>query len=172
MKHRCLAATKLFELFHCDKNKPEFHNIYISSVNSKKILVLREYGWYEEEKEEFFFKVMDDCVSNISEYYSAHLDNYTSDEKKATKRMINYVDDMRNIGFEEFKLLDHNDDTKCFFREFMMDCQTMLCSNKIMIKTTIEKSKMRQKILATIELNEYKKRIFQKIKSEMSAKNN
>jgi hypothetical protein len=168
-KNDNICVPKLIELMHCNKNKPEFHNMYMKNVNSTEIKVQRDTGWTYENTNEFLFNLMVNTVQLSKKYCNENINIFPEGETKNIFNTFIPFEKMNDIGFHELMKLDpQNYDIKKTFDSTKIEICKVLVENKHMIKCTIDKSEAKKKLKAQSDLANYEKRLkkVMKIKDE------
>jgi len=95
---------------HFNKNKPENHNIYISNLKNKLIMVYKKNDWNLTDQDDILGKLIDFKTDFLAEKFDKYKDDLPDSTLRKFDRFLDeqYDDDVINDIKEELKLLLYN----------------------------------------------------------------
>lgn len=107
LNRRIEGFSKLIEKTHFDKEKPEYHNVYIPDIHRKQAMIFKNNKWMLEDRDAIIDKLKDDKIllldnrvneiedeisENTRKKYDDFYNRFTDDEvDKAISEKIKYV---------------------------------------------------------------------------------
>jgi len=82
------APIKIIKMMHCNKNKPEYHNLYIGNKQNKDILVKIDNRWMTKSKIDILYQITKICVYNCYLLHKKNIETATVEEKEKYSKIL------------------------------------------------------------------------------------
>ena len=92
------SVPNLVDCIHFNKNRPENHNVYISNMRDKHVLVYDGEDWKLKEKDEILQQLVDDKTEMLSEKFDELVDKLDEPTITKFKRFLDQKDDDKVIS--------------------------------------------------------------------------
>lgn len=104
------SVPALVEKIHFDKNKPQNHNVYMSNVHEKYVVVYDGNDWILKNRDEFLQDMIDNNSMFLEDKFEELLDKLGDCEINKFKKFLDEIDDDKTTNKikEELKMLFYN----------------------------------------------------------------
>jgi hypothetical protein len=128
------SLEHLIEHVHFNKNKPEYHNIYLPSTKESHVMCYNGKRWKLEHSDEKIRELIDDKETYLVDEYDKLKDKLSAGDKKKFERfMASLEDDKQNkIRKGDIKLLLYNN------RELVKETRRKVKENKTLEENKVE----------------------------------
>ena len=120
---------------HYDNKHPENHNLYISDLQRKKIVVYTGEIWEICNKDEIFTKLQKNNIPHITAWHKEYKDNLTEQANKEIITLLKSIDKNGELIYEN-RL--HGGMNRIMFDEYQEDIELVLYNYRDVVKNTIK----------------------------------